>query len=185
MAKKKKEVEREWGIIVDATVYVDDDYDADRAAEDDWYRANTSTSRYLNGIRLAPVNSDGKLVGYCDLTVKGPLEVGKSYWLVYTEYSTGDSFGHDENSRVEYHELYDSETKAKAALALLEAGDKIADDGKWTYSSKPKDKDDYWTTHILTNEGERLPVSKSWNGYFESLNGHRAEMFILGGESIV
>lgn len=174
MAKK---TEREWGIIVDAHEYGEPTREPD--PDDSWDRGSTVTFRTIHGIRLAPVNSKGEISGYGDLSVKGPLEVGKPYWLVYTEYSTGDSFGHDENSSVTYHELYDSEEKAMAAIAALEAGDRIADDGKWDFSSKPKEKDDYWTTHILTNEGERLPVSKSWNGYFESLNGHRAEKFIL------
>src|SRR5210317_84780 len=70
--------------------------------DDEWDRDDTYTDHNIEGFRAAP-EEDSK---YFDLVVPYEPEFDKEYYLLYAVYSTGDSFGHDDGSGIEYIGLY-------------------------------------------------------------------------------
>lgn len=64
---------------------------------DRWDRDDTASSYTINGI--VKVGEDE----YQDLTVPYEVEKNTNYFLLYCVYSTGDSFGHDADGRIEFN----------------------------------------------------------------------------------
>ena len=121
---------------------------------DEWDRGSTSTDRYIRGISMGRDKSGETM------TVSFKPEAGKWYYLVYTEYSTGDSFGHDNNSRVIFHDLYTTRESAEEAIEGLSTPLK-------------RKKSDWHNMYRITLEnGKEVDVYPSWEGYFEDLTGH-------------
>jgi len=140
-----------------------------RHAERDerWDRDDTSSDWDVLGIQLVPEEGVG------DLYVNFPIEINKTYWLVYAVYNTGDSFGRDENGALEEIEIYKDETMAlDCAREIRKHADMYSVYERTYYRPKmkrPKDFDSYILV-VIGNDGKELEVHAPWNGYFESLS---------------
>lgn len=110
--------------------------------EDCWDRDSTAADLYVEGIRVV------SNANYRELTVSFDVEPGKSYWLVWADYDTGDSFGRDGN-QIEFVDLF---TDMDTAIAAAKSVEKTK--GKWT-----------------RQDGVRASMCVPWEGYFENLNG--------------
>ena len=135
-------------IKVITSEYSDSTKDPD--TDDKWDRGSTFTSRVI--LNIAKDNKDYSFETSC------LPENGKKYYLLYTMYSTGDSFGSNENSSIEYIELYDTQQKANEALTCI--------------LQSPINKEYSFTENSISipmNNGEIYKLFVPWNGYFESI----------------
>ncbi len=115
------------------------------ATEPQWDRDDTKTFWTLGDtIELVSENE-----GF-DITVDDfePIH-GEDYYLLSVEYSTGDSFGHDESERVEDVALYQTRAEAEVVAELIRKGPE-----KNSFQVK------------LPNGGS---IYAPWVGYFERL----------------
>ena len=91
--------------------------------DDEWSRDSYSTRHDFDHLVLV---SEGD---YFDLETAFEVVKGREYYLVAAIYSTGDSFGHDEGSGVEYLDLYENREDAQKAVdEILKAN--LRDDEK-------------------------------------------------------
>ncbi len=137
---------------------VDDAYSNDTSepdTDDSWDRANTHTSHNIVGFRAAP-ESDGK---YYDIEIPYAPLFEERYYLLYAVYSTGDSFGHDEGSSIEYIGFYKPSQLGIAQENERKLNDFTRDRNHGKYSVKLK-----------SPEGKIYDQSVPWVGYFESLD---------------
>ena len=153
-AKEFKEIlqGRIYSIDIVDSVYTD----VTRQSGGDAYdRDDTSTSHSIEGFHAAPEKA-GK---YFDLTVPFEPEFGKTYYLLYAVYSTGDSFGHDAGHSIEYIGFY---TEDELAVAK-ENQRKIEDHSR-------NNKDSYSIKLKTPNGGRTFDQHTPWIGYFEQLD---------------
>lgn len=153
--KKEEFVNRLAGIVYNIEV-IDDSYqESSREASDDgWDRGDTDTSHNIVGFRAAP-ESDNR---YYDLAVPFNPKEDVTYYVLYAVYSTGDSFGSDRGSSVEYIGFYTEEELpvAQENLRKVEASTK---------------GNDNWSITLKTPNGHKtFEQHTPWVGYFESLD---------------
>lgn len=119
-------------------------------SDDRWDRDDTLTEWHVSGIKVVPDRD------YFDVIV--PFDVDKQgwYWLVYVIYSTGDSFGYDQNGCMEVLDLFIDGSKAQACADAV-SGDNTS------------------VTWIREDGSEGKLGYVPWNGYFESLSYVRFE----------
>ena len=125
-------------------------YETSESDPDDKYdRANTDTDRSIHGFKV--VNEDT----YSDFPVDFLPEYGIPYLLLYAVWSTGDSFGHDSRSHIEYYGLFraDQAEFVTRLKAFLEAQKRELDD-----------------EYDEMREFEGKKYCFPWNGYFDSLS---------------
>lgn len=138
------------------------------ATRDKWDRDDTSSDWDVLGIRQVSEEE-----GNAELYAKFPIGINKTYWLVYAVYSTGDSFGRDENGSLEEIEIYEDETMAWDCAREIRKHADMYSAFERTYSrpkmKKPKDFDSY-TVKVIGGDGKEIEVHTPWNGYFESLS---------------
>jgi len=79
------------------------------------------------------------------------VDVGDTVYVIWAEYSSGDSFGHSDRGSTEILQVYKSLNKAKLAHDMLEKSRK--------YECK-----------IFSEVGEEVKCFIPWIGYFESLD---------------
>lgn len=130
-----------------------------RAADptDEWDRDDTYTER-----------GDFKLVlseKYPDVYLDD-AKLGDHVYLIFAEYSTGDSFGYDENARVEIISVHRSKDLAEKNRAMLAS----------------INKHDGYKTFIELDNGKEMQIHVPWTGYFESLTELHCEEFIIEKE---
>ncbi len=113
-------------------------------SNDKWDRADTLTAHRISGFKV-----DSK---FYDLSVAFEPDYDSTYFLLYGVYSTGDSFGHDEASCIEYLGMFENYETAELNMKRVEA---MTDFGSCT---------------LLTDLGMDYDVYIPWFGYFESLN---------------
>lgn len=121
-----------------------------RSPGDEWDRDDTAADISINGIEIVPE------ARYRDITVPFDVDINKSYILLWADYNTGDSFGHDENY-VEFIDLFETIERAQAARKALE------------------NSTGYSCTYVR-EDGSEISTSIPWDGYFESLNELRLEV---------
>jgi hypothetical protein len=138
----KKNKSPAYYLNVKTDIYVHDNNDGDDSGEPYSYRGTTDTTRNFVSLKTSKT--------YGDVTVSFEPVLGRDYWLLYTEYSTGNSFGHDENAAVIYHDVYETVEVAYNALKELQEE----------------------TNSITLNNGKKMKIYRAWEGYFEHLNGH-------------
>jgi hypothetical protein len=90
------------------------------------------------------------------LTVQYEVEPGKEYFLLYCEYTTGNSFGRDPEPHYEYVDLYKTREEAQENL------NRIAE--HYRLRKRP-DK-----VKLKLNDGKNYELWPPWTGYFEELN---------------
>jgi len=140
---------RYYSIQVEDDAYCSETSEAD--PNDSWDRADTSTSHSVEGFRAAD-EKEGK---YFDLVVPYEPEFDKTYYLLYVVYSTGDSFGHDEGSSIEYIGFY-KESELDTAHENKRTIEQFEDD----------------TYHVMLRDptGKEFQQHTPWRGYFEHLD---------------
>lgn len=118
---------------------------------DSWDRGDTSTTWYVTGVKLVDK------VGYKVIAYPGELKPGDTINLLYAVYSTGDSFGSDEDGSIEFISVHK--------------------DAELAFKNKTKLKNDHDT--IIHDDGTEEKIYVPWNGYFESLSYLSVDQFIL------
>lgn len=113
--------------------------------DDEWSRDSTKSSYTVNGASIAKQHGD------CPIS---DCEVGDKVYVVWADYTTGDTFGSD--SAVEFLAAFKSKTHA------LRCVDK---------ATHKTDSDNYtsWDIEVTLDEGEKYQVHIPWLGYFEHL----------------
>jgi hypothetical protein len=100
------------------------------------------------------------------------LQVGDIAFLVWADWSTGDSFGHGDRSNVESFGLFKNEADAYALQDALEHAKEDANNPSWDARHKFT-----WTS----SEGQVVESGfLPWFGYFESLDNVYVERVIIG-----
>ena len=154
------------GVVVEKRAYT---HVTREATEDKWDGDDTATDHHIEGIKRA--------VMYTDLEVGFELEEGRTYYLLYALYSTGDSF-HHESGVIEYIGLYQDEKVAKENQGRLkkhnDVEEKLTD--RWDPPSKAvrnklaKNHNSY-SCSLVTENGQEYLLHVPWHGYFEHLEG--------------
>ena len=127
---------------------------------DQWDRGNTSTDHSVTGL---VVGED-----YHGLYLDGEVKPGDTVWLVYAVYSTGDSFGHDQDKCIEFFTVHRDESVAKFNARALAGYEPEKD-----FSQREK-------FFLSLDNGEQFQTVPPWSGYFESLSYVQADPFVIG-----
>lgn len=142
--------------------YTRDQYTTrEAAADDEWDRGNTSSKYTLEYISLANDSA------YSTVTYPGEVKVGEKLYLLYAVYSTGDSFGHDEDACIELISVH-----------------KNLDVARFNYETIKNNTDESYGVQIELSQdnGQTWKMSPPWNGYFESLSYLKIAGFTVRGE---
>lgn len=124
---------------------------------DEWDRANTSTSRSFVGVSMT--KPDDYKLSYESFVSDFHVEVGDTIYLVVAEYSNGDSFGHDYNCGCEVVSTH------KTLQAAQEVCDAIHNED--CYVQKKGVYGDY--LRVTASDGVEVNLYPPWRGYFNSL----------------
>lgn len=147
---KERLIGKLYSIDVEDDLYGHDTSEAD--PNDEWSRASTHTDHNITGFKVHPETQ------YGDVMVPYVPERGVDYYLLYVVYSTGDSFGHDSGSSVEYIGLYTADELhvAKENERRIEAHNS---------------GDHELKLHLLMpNTSVDFNIYVPWQGYFECLD---------------
>jgi hypothetical protein len=118
--------------------------------DNEWDRPNTFTQWEIPSKAYLSYKEDY----FIDrLAVHFTPQVGQTCYLVYAIYSTGNSFGHDEDGCLEFIDLFTTREKAEALIDAL----------------RKEEKEDGLTKYIA-EDGSEAWYCIPWNGYFESLS---------------
>lgn len=130
----------------------------ERNPDDEWDRDNTASEHTMQNICIA-----GQF-NYPTITYPGVVEPGEKVYLVYAVYSTGDSFGHDEDRCVELVSVHKNIDVARENLQKIQAS-----------------KDDDYTSKLVLSQdnGQTWTINPPWCGYFESLTYARVAGFTV------
>ena len=110
---------------------------------DSWDRADTHTTWYVEGLGLQDTDYSDSVPNYL------AAKVGDTLWVLYAVYSTGDSFGRDEDANLEFINVFARREDAITARHSLADGN---------------------PPYTLSN-GQTITFGWiPWNGYFESLS---------------
>lgn len=126
----------------------------DADPEDEWSRDSVGKNWSIEGVELS--RADGE---HC-LAPDFPAAVGDEVYAVYAVYSTGDTFGHEDGAYLEVISFHKSKEIAEKNLAAMSshAGGQM-------------------TIHF--DGGGVVGRYCPWDGYFESLDYARCELFIV------
>lgn len=128
----------------------------ERDPNERWDGDDTRSSWEINGVELVDDNTYQTVKNYLD------AKVGDRIWVVYAVYSTGDSFGHDEDGQFEFVNVFATQADAEKCAEIL---------------VKATEKAEY-----VLSDGTKVGYGWiPWRGYFESLSYIRAEEFVVGG----
>lgn len=146
---KERLIGKLYSIEVKDDSYREDTSEAD--PDDQWSRASTHTDHNIVSFKVHPESH------YSDIMVPYEPERGVDYYLLYTVYSTGDSFGHDSGNCVEYIGLY---TKEELHIAK-ENERRIEAHNCGNRETK---------LQLLMPNTADFRMHIPWHGYFESLD---------------
>ena len=136
-------------------------YQTREPTDDDWDRGDSCTDHIVRGLRIG---EDSNHLNLDDVSV------GDKVWLVYAIYSTGDSFGYDQNERIEFFTVHRDEQVARYNAKALEGFDSDAD-----YNRHDK-------FFLSLDDGSQFQTVPPWCGYFESLTAVYCECFVVQDE---
>lgn len=158
-------------LVVDSHTWVSQERDP----EDEWSRDSTTTSHEVKELWLnAPSILHSEDVH--EVPVGFEPALGQEYHVVCAQYSTGDSFGHDEGRGFEVVGIYTDPDFAEDIVRRLEAHDSIRRH-LTGYSSRPVRKSKGFNEHVVElklENGKGYKYSPPWTGYFESLDWVRS-----------
>jgi hypothetical protein len=127
-------------------------YDTSEAdSTDPWDRPNTCSDWTVHGAKLA----DDR--GYKNVPYPGDLKSGDEVYVLYAVYSTGDSFGHDENGCIEFISVHKDANLAFKNKNNLQNGKHV----------------------VEHDDGTIENIYAPWGGYFESLSYLQVDNFTL------
>jgi hypothetical protein len=137
-----------------------------RVDDDEWSRDSSRTTNNLGEVTaldakesLAYSLKNGDFPN-CDLVVGAEVEPGDIVYIVWAEYTTGDSFGTD-YGQYELIAAFVDEEKAKKCA-------KACKDFEENQNSTYLDSDRY-SLKVELDNGQTYTVHVPWTGYFESL----------------
>lgn len=160
MTKKKQIIKEEKPEIKTYDIYIDsyssEEYTTEADPEDRWSRSSTRKSWTFNRLHQDR--------GYDSVKVTFKPKNGQIYHVLLGIYSTGDSFGHDENARVEYFDIFEHYNDSRKSY------EELARCSRYQYL--------LYTNH----QGRPVKVYNPWNGYFESLSELRVESLTYVGD---
>ena len=109
------------------------------------------------------------------------VKAGDVVYVVWAEWSTGNSFGRGHRNRTEVMEVFMDSSKALACADILENGNMEKDEYGLidTCDIIPIDK---WTVTYKNELGKDVPCYRPWLGYFESLDGIYVETVVVGAQ---
>jgi len=134
-------------ILIEDDTYRTSD-EGDYSSEPYSPRPDTYTSHNFTGFKIVGKNS------YFDLALDFTPEPDKDYFLLYAIHGSGDSFGSDYGSSVEYYGLYTRE-QLDIAKTNMERLQKV----KKEYNIK-----------LLGTDGKEFQAYTPWAGYFDNLD---------------
>ena len=158
MARKKKieEIEPTWWLKVEYESRTDVTRHSD--PDERWDGDDLAHSQYINGYSVHDKDVYGET-----FPMKGKPDLNKTYWLVYVNYSTGDSF-HHETGCITFVDVFENANDADALARILEK------------DYENKDKYDYKPLNVKLPSGfEKEIYTGTWKGYFERLESVRVE----------
>jgi hypothetical protein len=120
--------------------------------EDRWDRGNTRSEWTIKGLEIVEKES------YDSFEMEGEVKKGDEFWVVYAIWSTGDSFGQDEDGRFEVLCINKSRDLAEANYQIY--------DSMESYGYGAEDVGHF----VTTDSGEKVPAYAPWFGYFENLS---------------
>jgi len=158
----------------------------ERDPDDEWSRDDLQHYTTITGVRTA---NSGTNYMY-DVVVPFEIIPEKDYYLVYVEYSTGDSF-HHEKGLVRYIDLFETREKAeKLAKQIKEHYDLSSNNPEIRWNKKPyKPPKNYseWQFTYLNEEDKEVVCQVSWTGYFESLSSVNVKKvgYVAGRDELI
>jgi hypothetical protein len=144
---------------------------SDSWSRDSWDRDNTLVKVWMKDPlkQLAKVLKDDECPE-CDVVVGTEVLPGDKVYIVWTEYSTGDSFGNDGGQREVVAAFVDEERAKKCALDCTNFAEKETS-AYWD--------DSRYSLHVELDNGTTYKFHVPWLGYFERLEEvHVSEMII-------
>lgn len=139
------------------SIEVEDDlhgHDTSEADPDDEFsRPSTHTEHNIISFKVHPETQ------YGDVVVPYEPERGVDYYLLYVVYSTGDSFGSDSGSSIEYIGLYTNDE-----LNIAKENERRIE----THDTGKHDTDTM--LRLLMPNTTDFDIYVPWQGYFESLD---------------
>lgn len=94
---------------------------------------------------------------YPDITSSVDIKEGEDCFVVWAEWSSGDSFGWGERSNVE-------------PLAIFKDSESVQ-----VFKTYCENVEDYGPAKLTTPDGQTFEIFAGWVGYFERLNGIHVE----------
>lgn len=147
--------------------------------DDEWDRGNTSCSWAVDDF-IQIYESDNRRFGWMEMDLDVPFEVtsGTKYYLMYVVYSTGDSFGHDEDSSIEFCGLYTDISIAQENENRIRAHYSWAKGDSYGYRRDEKARPKFvpkkygeFNVMLRTDDGKgEYELHVPWTGYFESMS---------------
>lgn len=153
---------------IDTTEYVEyADYDH----SNEWDRPNTYTSRTIN---------HGILKGdedYGDIIAPFDIKIGDKVFLLYVEWSTGNSFGNDENYGISYIGVFTDLELAEKNLEVIRNANRRSEDSWELLEEK------FVIEHQDGSEEQYIDYSVPWYGYFKSMYSSGIKEILVRGSS--
>lgn len=128
----------------------------ERDMNDEWSGEDTHTDWSVEGIELHEKNTFDAVPNYLN------AKSGDSVWALYAVYSTGDSFSHDRDGRLEFINVFATSEDAEAAAKILKNAS-----GEAVYP--------------ISNGSMIRFGYVPWSGYFESLSYIEAVQLKIDG----
>ena len=121
----------------------------------DVYGDRTYTNHSIKGIEISKNN-------YCEFETcfDIPENSDKTYYLVYVNYDTGDSFGRDEG-KISFIDLYETFSKAEDTAKRIRVH---------YNTNKELYVDEKYSLTVIAENGKEYNICPSWMGCFERLN---------------
>lgn len=137
-----------------------------------WDGDDTYESHHIKGIKVVDEGS------YYDFVAAFDVDPSKTYYLLYTIYSTGNSFSHEEG-KIQFVDLFETLEKAQKNLKRIEEHNKTYKklNDRWARPSKEEQRElnklkktfDEWSVRLVTESGREYDFHVPWHGYFERL----------------
>jgi len=126
-------------------------------SNDKWDRDDTHTDHEILGLEL--VEDERR---FYDINTSFQVDPDKSYLLLYAIYSTGDSFGRDEQGEFEAIDLFETHQKD-----IVNTNIKRIED---PYKMDRNSFNEKYRLSLIHHTGIEYTMYTPWEGYFESLD---------------
>lgn len=128
--------------------------------DDSWSRDSTSTS--WTAPNKCTIVEEAEVYGFDYDEVPDTVKRGDTIYMTWIQWSSGDSFGHDDGAHNEVIGFYQTAELAEQARTAIEA------DSRTDYSFEPGGN--RVRVPLFDGSDTREQYTGSWKGYFESLD---------------